>query len=254
MLRLLAAAMILASSGPAAWAETRIVAKPGIMCKASAALATLTLPGGDSRTHRPFPKARDLAVAKSGGCRDLEIGERLSLLEAFRNTAIVVPGGTPPDTPHATFVVPTIDLAPMPKALPGPDNHVAIDPMSDARTHPGGTCARTSPGLDRCVYPNAVQADCPVPFRCKAAIYGFRDGHLASFQTALVLESDWRKAFRLASKRYAVSRRMKSAAGESTFFHTGSGVLGFGRSFATAPGNSPVWAIRFFLPVKSAGE
>ena len=91
-------------------AEEAIVAKPGIMCSSSEALATLTLHSGNSRTHREKPEARDLDLASRGGCQDLQIGERLSVLERFRNTAIVVPAADPSTAMADRFVAPLIDL------------------------------------------------------------------------------------------------------------------------------------------------
>ena len=95
-------------------AEEAVVAKPGIMCSSSEALAILTLHGGNSRTHREKPEARDLDLASRGGCRDLQIGERLSVLERFRNTAIVVPAPGSSTAMADRFVAPLIDLTLVP--------------------------------------------------------------------------------------------------------------------------------------------
>ena len=99
---------------PFARAEEAVVAAPGIMCSSSEALAILTLHGGNSRTHREKPDAADLELASRGGCQDLQVGERLSVLERFRNTAIVVQaaGGWPAG--NGRFVAPLIDLRLLP--------------------------------------------------------------------------------------------------------------------------------------------
>ena len=131
-------------------AEEAVVAKPGIMCSSSEALAILTLHGGNSRTHREKPEARDLDVASRGGCQDLQIGERLSVLERFRNTAIVVPAAGAPTTVTDRFVAPLIDLtldaasggAQVPDAAETPADAIAAKPQGGwfiADTDGGGT-------------------------------------------------------------------------------------------------------------------
>ena len=81
--------------------------RPGLMCHSAAALATLTLPNGDSRTHRTARPA-DSTTAAAGGCIDIPLGARVTVLQAFHNTSIVTygPSGTPP------YVIPNIDFQP----------------------------------------------------------------------------------------------------------------------------------------------
>ena len=95
-------------------AEEAVVAAPGIMCGSADALAVLTLHGGNSRTHREKPEATDLELARRGGCQDLQIGERLSVLKRFRNTAIVVPASGSWPAISDRFVAPLIDLRLLP--------------------------------------------------------------------------------------------------------------------------------------------
>ncbi len=102
------------SFSPLAEAEEAVVAAPGIMCSSADALAALTLHGGNSRTHREKPEAMDLDLARQGGCQDLQIGERLSVLERFRNTAVVVPAAGSWPATSDRFVAPLIDLRLLP--------------------------------------------------------------------------------------------------------------------------------------------
>ncbi len=84
------------------------------MCSSSEALAVLTLHGGNSRTHRETPEAPDLDLARRGGCQDLQIGQKLNVLERFQNTAIVVQAAGPWSTTASRFVAPLIDLTLVP--------------------------------------------------------------------------------------------------------------------------------------------
>jgi hypothetical protein len=100
----------------AAQAEDLVATRPGVMCHSAAALAKLTLPGGDSRTHLPNPSAADQKLAESGGCSDILLGQHVTVLQAFHNTSIVrdrVAG-------NATLVVPNIDFEPADATGPRP--------------------------------------------------------------------------------------------------------------------------------------
>jgi len=269
-MRILMAAliMILVATGPGAEAEDHVVIKPGIMCRSSTALATLTLPGGDSRTHRLPPNDRDLATAGTGGCEDLSIGRTLNVVKAFRNTAIVTLDDDRQIGSTTFYIAPIIDLAPA--SVPHPKPTAALSPerilghddrMSETnltnligqdedafiKTHPQGECSKPEPGVERCIYRTVDRRSCPIGFGCSNVIYEFRNGRLTSFQTSFLLEEDWKAADRLALKRYPVLKRVRTVAAESTFFKTGRGILGFGRTFMQTNELSPVWELRFPL-------
>ena len=106
------------ASSPAT-AAALVAIKPGVMCSSAEALGKLTLPGGDSRTHAPFPKAEDLAVAGSGGCIDIPLGARVMVQQAFRNTSIVTYDGVG-GMAAGTMVVPNIDFQPATSAAQAP--------------------------------------------------------------------------------------------------------------------------------------
>ncbi len=115
----------------AARAGDVVVTSPGIGCRSAAALAALTMHGGDSRTHRADPSPSDLQTAREGGCRDLVPGQRLSVLRAFRNTAIVI-ADRQRDGGYGVLVVPSIDLRPA--GLQAADRPAAapVDPAGGA--------------------------------------------------------------------------------------------------------------------------
>jgi hypothetical protein len=94
-----------------AQADDLIATHPGVMCASADALARLTLPGGDSRTHAATPEPQTLSLAASGGCVDIKPGIRVTVQKAFRNTSVVTYRGPSAQT-NQTFVVPTIDFAP----------------------------------------------------------------------------------------------------------------------------------------------
>lgn len=248
---LVAIVILVAVACSGARAETHIVTRPGILCRSSAALAALTLPGGDSRTHRQPQKGWELPMAEKGGCQDLRIGQRLDVVKAFRNTAIVTLDDGPEEAPPAFYVAPVIDLAPVPEgaltSLLGQDEDVFI------KAHPDGECSHPQPGVDRCVYHAVDPESCPVASRCSSAIYEFHAGRMVSFQTSLSRGEDWKVAYRQAQGRYPVLRRARTTAGESTFFKTGYGALGFGRTFVQTTGSAPLWEMSFSLTGPAAG-
>jgi hypothetical protein len=90
---------------PAASQEL-VAIKPGLMCRSADALAQLTLPNGDSRTHSAARRPHDLALAASGGCIDIPPNARVTVRQAFHNTSIVTYGSTD----GAPYVVPNIDF------------------------------------------------------------------------------------------------------------------------------------------------
>ncbi len=98
--------------GGEASAEELVAIKPGVMCASSDALARLTLPSGDSRTHGAAARPDDLSAAVSGGCIDIPLGARVQVQQAFRNTSRVIYAG--PDAPAGGVVtVPNVDFAPV---------------------------------------------------------------------------------------------------------------------------------------------
>lgn len=82
--------------------------RPGLMCGSADALARLTLPNGDSRSHAVAPRPQDMALAAAGHCIDLQPGRIVTLVTARRNTSIVT------EREQCTpLVVPNIDLQPV---------------------------------------------------------------------------------------------------------------------------------------------
>ena len=92
-----------------AQADDLIATHPGVMCASADALARLTLPGGDSRTHTATPEPQALSLAASGGCIDIKPGIRVSVQKAFKNTSVVTYRG-PGAQVDQTFVIPNIDF------------------------------------------------------------------------------------------------------------------------------------------------
>ena len=92
---------------PANDAGTDLVAiRPGVMCASAAALASLTLPSGDSRTHAASPRPQDLAVARQGGCGDVTLGHAVLVQTRHHNTSVVTTGD-----PAAPVVVAVVSRA-----------------------------------------------------------------------------------------------------------------------------------------------
>jgi hypothetical protein len=92
-----------------ALADELVATRPGVMCVSADALARLTLPSGDSRTHAATTTPELQGLAASGGCIDIQPGMRVTVQKAFKNTAVVTyrPAGAQSDQ---TFVVPNIDF------------------------------------------------------------------------------------------------------------------------------------------------
>ncbi len=86
-------------------ADEWVAAKPGVMCASADALGRLTLPNGDSRTHRAVPTAADLATASAGGCVDIAVGQHVTTVETYRNTSVALVGG-------ARLTIPNVDFDP----------------------------------------------------------------------------------------------------------------------------------------------
>ena len=105
MRRLCSAAAFLWVFSSGAIAADLMSVRPGLMCASKEALARLTLPNGDSRTHGPGARASDLQAAAAGGCIDIPRGARVAVQQGFRNTSVVTYSGE-------TLVVPNIDFAP----------------------------------------------------------------------------------------------------------------------------------------------
>jgi hypothetical protein len=98
--------------GNAAMAADLIATKPGVMCVSTEALAELTLPSGESRSHGDAATPAQLAQAQAGGCIDIQPGMTVSVQTAHKNTSVVSyqrPGPATSDT----FVIPNIDFVPV---------------------------------------------------------------------------------------------------------------------------------------------
>ncbi|PQV53059.1 hypothetical protein [Paraburkholderia sp. BL21I4N1] len=98
--------------GTQAMAADLIATKPGVMCVSAQALAQLTLPGGESRSHGASATPEQLAQAQAGGCIDIQPGVTVTVLTARKNTS-VVSYQRPGSTTVETFVVPNIDFSPV---------------------------------------------------------------------------------------------------------------------------------------------
>lgn len=77
------------ASGQPAHAEIVHPVREGVMCLSARALAILTLPNGDSRTHRPGHDGNDLEIASAGGCVDLRPDMALDVHRSYHNTSLV---------------------------------------------------------------------------------------------------------------------------------------------------------------------
>ena len=223
------------------------------MCNSSEALARLTLPGGDSRTHRPGASQRILDIADRGSCRDLRIGEKLVVLKAFRNTVIVSPEREQPGSGSNVLVAPLIDfdiVPPTPAEGTAPirpdqagENAAAAgtirDPIMDVpigmrradfiQTHGSGKCVDSTDGGEECYYSGTNKADCPAELSCYATIYEFLRGRLVAFHTQLTSESDWVQLYRLSLSTFGPPAATTEPWGVSTMFDTDTGVLDFAR-------------------------
>lgn len=89
-----------------------IATKPGVMCTSTQALAQLTLPDGNSRSHGDAATPVQLAQAQAGGCVDIQPGMTVSVQTAHKNTS-VVSYQRAGSTASETFVIPNIDFVPV---------------------------------------------------------------------------------------------------------------------------------------------
>ena len=64
-----------------AHADELVATHAGVMCASADALAKLTLPGGDSRTHVASPEPQALSLATAGGCVDIKPGIKVTVEE-----------------------------------------------------------------------------------------------------------------------------------------------------------------------------
>ena len=105
----LAVLAVVGAPGKPTLAEIAHPVRQGVMCVSAKALAILTLPNGDSRTHQARQRVGDLQIADEGGCVDLQPTMNLSVYRSYHNTSLVftIPqdGG-----PGPMYRVPNIDL------------------------------------------------------------------------------------------------------------------------------------------------
>jgi len=98
--------------GNQAMAADLIATQPGVMCVSAAALAQLTLPDGESRSHGADATPAQRALAQAGGCVDIAPGITVSVQSARKNTSVV--SYQPPGAAaNETFVIPNIDFTPV---------------------------------------------------------------------------------------------------------------------------------------------
>lgn len=240
-------------------AKDIIVVRPGIMCSSPQALATLTLPSGDSRTHRDTAIKRYLDIARLGDCHDLQLGRKISVVKEFRNTVIVSledqaagHGLTNLTAPMIDFdpapTLPTSEVAAVPQDRAGettppprPTSDAIMDvPIGMRRTdfiriHGSGRCVDSADGGEECTYPGTNETDCPAEFSCYATVYEFLRGNLVAFHTQLVSESDWMQLYRLTLATFGSPAATTEPWGVSTSFDTKTGVLNFTRKTGPPP-------------------
>jgi hypothetical protein len=114
----LAVALVIATAAPAQ-AQQLVAVRPGVMCTSAAALALLTMPNGDSRTHSPSATQQDRNVASDGGCIDIPLGAAVVVEQGFKNTSIASYGGT-------RLTIPNIDFQPVAASAPVPASRYAL--------------------------------------------------------------------------------------------------------------------------------
>lgn len=93
-----------------ALADELVATRPGVMCVSADALARLTLPSGDSRTHAAAVAPETQSLAASGGCVEIKPGIRVTVQKAFKNTSVVTYRAAGAQN-EQTFVIPNIDFA-----------------------------------------------------------------------------------------------------------------------------------------------
>lgn len=93
-----------------ALADELVATRPGVMCVSADALARLTLPSGDSRTHAAAVTPETQSLAASGGCVEIKPGIRVTVQKAFKNTSVVTYRAAGAQN-EQTFVIPNIDFA-----------------------------------------------------------------------------------------------------------------------------------------------
>jgi hypothetical protein len=250
MRALLTAGLMLVSATLSARADDLVVTRPGVMCSSAQALAALTLPDGDSRTHRDASVEKYAEVARKGECRDLQIGQKLGVVKMFRNTAIVSLRGDTQEDNADVFVAPVIDLgsvlappvaaaaiAPVVHENPGIPRNPVSDTIMDVpigmtqvdfvRLHGDGKCIDSADGGLQCSYSGANKADCPGEYACYATVYEFLHGVLVAFHTQLVSQVDWVQLYRLTLATFASPMPTTQPWGNAISFNTNTGVLMF---------------------------
>ena len=87
-----------------------VVTRPGVRCYFEDVLPRLTLPDGSSRASLPHAHLAIKWIKAEGGCEDLKIGERFTVISAGPQTTLVRSNNEAGDA--ATYYVPSIDVAP----------------------------------------------------------------------------------------------------------------------------------------------
>ncbi len=98
------------------------------MCVSSEALAILTLPNGDSKTHRPMPDGKDRQIASAGGCIDLLPSMELTVYQSYHNTSLVVVTEEG-QVLSTVYRAPNIDLQPALAVPPGVSSPRNVEPL-----------------------------------------------------------------------------------------------------------------------------
>ena len=161
---LVAAALFAPGSARGDDPGTDLVAiRPGVMCASAAALASLTLSTGDSRTHAASPRPQDLALARQGGCNDVTLGRAVLLRTPHHNTSVVTQGD-----PSAPMVIANIDFQPLADPAPaGRDGYRRTQHVATGASDGGALEVleddRISPALRRQMWGVAEDPDFVLP-------------------------------------------------------------------------------------------
>lgn len=108
-LHLAASAAVACALATSARSETVVVIRPGVACASASALAALTLPDGSSRSARPGPRPKYLAIASRGGCVPLRLGVQMTTM-AIRKLTDIVAYDSGDGRGMRAFYIPRIDL------------------------------------------------------------------------------------------------------------------------------------------------
>ena len=139
-------ALVLLAASHQARAQELIAVQPGVMCASRDALAKLILPDGSSRSALPHPRPVDLATKFAGGCIDIPIRTRVTVLAAKKNTSVAILTDTL--GPNQIYIIPNIDFR---EIIPWQDGtsqaQPAANPVADRPSSCPWSACRDQPDL-----------------------------------------------------------------------------------------------------------